>query len=144
MRALVKRIGSQGHSLVAAADSSHWVVIDSSREHGGFGGGSSPMELLLQAVGGCTGIDVLSTLAKKRVKLDDFEIELDADRAATPPKVFTAIRIVYRFFGEKLEAADLEHAVRLSMEKYCSVSQMLKGSVAFHWSIETFPPREAR
>ncbi len=142
MKATVRRIGGLG--LVGKADSNHWVIMDTAPEALGFGAGSSPMELLLMALGGCTAMDVLTILAKKRIKLDDFEVLLDADRADTHPRVLTAIRLIYRFYGEDLKRSDLEVAVQLSEEKYCSVSAMLSKAATIECSIETYPPRPAR
>jgi putative redox protein len=142
MKATLRRVGGLG--LVAKADSGHWVVMDASPEAGGFGGGSSPMELLLIALGGCTAMDVLTIMAKKRVKLDDFEVALEADRAETHPKVLTAIRMIYRFYGEDFKQSDLETAVQLSEEKYCSVSAMLRKAATIETAIEVHPPRPAR
>lgn len=144
MRAIVQRIGADRIGLIGRSDSGHWTPMDTDSDHGGHGGASSPMELLLIALGGCTAMDVLSILAKKQVKLDDLEIELDADRSEGHPKVFTAVRLVYRFYGEGLRESDLEQAVRLSQEQYCSVSAMLKKAAPVEYRVEMHPPRAAR
>jgi putative redox protein len=142
VEATVRRIGGLG--LAGKADTNHWVIMDTSPEGGGFGAGSSPMELLLISLGGCTAMDVLLILGKKRVKLDDFEVLLEADRAETHPRVLTAIRMIYRFYGDGLKLSDLETAVELSEEKYCSVSAMLRKAVSIECSVEIHPPRPAR
>ena len=142
MKAVVRRVG--GVAMVGKADSGHWVPMDGPEDVGGFTGGSRPLELLLIGLGGCTGMDVLSILAKKRVKLDDFEIQLEADRADTHPKVFTAIRLVFHFYGDDLKAEDLQQAVDLSEQKYCSASAMLRAACPVEVRIEVHPPRPAR
>jgi putative redox protein len=142
MKAVVRRI--HGSTLAGMAESGHWVPMDVSAASGGKGGAASPMELLLISLGGCTGMDVLSMLAKKRVKLDDYEITLDADRAETHPCVYTAIRMTHHFYGEDLRPLDLETVVRLSEEKYCSVSAMIRKAAPVEVMIETHPPRPAR
>ncbi len=142
MKAVVRRIG--GTALAGKAESGHWVPMDTAPEGGGFGAAASPLELVLLGLGGCTSMDVLLILQKKRIKLDDFEIELDADRAATYPKAFTHILMTYHFYGEDLNRSDLEAAVELSQEKYCSVAAMLRAAAPIEFRIETHPPRRAR
>lgn len=142
MKAIVRRIGGLG--VVGKADSNHWVAMDAAQDVGGSNGASRPLELVLVGLGGCTGMDVLSMLAKKRIKLDDFQIELEADRAEEHPKVFTAIRMTFHFFGQDLNQSDLESAVQLSEEKYCSVSAMLRKAVPITVKIEVHPPVPAR
>ena len=142
MQAVVRRIGGIG--LVGKSDSGHWVAMDGRVEAGGYGGGSSPLELVLIGLGGCTSMDVLSILAKKRIKLDDYEVQLEADRAEELPRAFTAVRVTFHFYGENLKASDLEQAVRLSEEKYCSVAAMLRPAVPIEVKIEVHPPRPAR
>ena len=142
-QALVVRIGGRGAPLAGKSDSNHWVPMDTSDAGGGFEAANSPMELVLIALGGCTSMDVLSILAKKRIRLDDYEVELEGDRSETVPKVFTAIRVVFHFYGENLRSEDLEQAVRLSEEKYCSVAAMLRPSVPISVRFEAYPPRPA-
>jgi putative redox protein len=142
VKATVRRIG--GVAMAGKAGSGHWVTMDGPEDIGGFEGGSRPLELFLIGLGGCTGMDVLSILAKKRIKLDDFEIEVDSDRAAEHPKVFTAIRLVFHFYGDNLKLEDLQRAVALSEEKYCSASAMLRRACPIDVKVETHPPRPAR
>ena len=144
MKAVVRRLGGTGLALAGMSDSGHWVPMDGPEDVGGYGGGTRPLELLLIGLGGCTGMDVLSILAKKRVKLADFEIEIEAPRTAEHPKVFTSITLVFRFYGDGLKESDLEEAVRLSEEKYCSASAMLRKAAPVEARIEIHPPRPAR
>jgi putative redox protein len=93
------------------------------------------MELLLVALGACTATDVVSILAKKRQKLDSFEIEVSGERAAEPPRIWTKLEIVYKLRGTLDETA-VRHAIQLSEEKYCSVAAMLRKAAALTYRIE--------
>jgi len=115
--------------------------MDTSVAGDGHAAANSPMEMVLLALGGCTAMDVLSILKKKRVTLDDIEVAIDADRADTHPRIFTAIRLTYHFYGAGLVPSDLEQAVTLSQEKYCSVAGMLRGAVELSHAIEIHPSR---
>ena len=105
------------------------VQMDGIPESGGQALGFSPMRLLLVALGGCTGMDVISVLKKMREDVTFFDIEVNGTRAAEHPKVYTDIEVVYRVRGRNLNRADVEKAVNLSVEKYCSVEGMLKKAV---------------
>lgn len=87
------------------------------------------MELVLIALGSCSGCDIISILKKKQVQLKGFEIHIDAERSETHPKVFTKIHVNYVFYGEKINPVHVERAIELSAEKYCPISSMLKTSV---------------
>ena len=87
--------------------------------------GTSPMEMLLMGIGGCSSIDVVMILEKMRQAVTDCEVTIDADRADTDPKVFTHIRMHFAVAGEGLNLDRVEQAVKLSAEKYCSASIML-------------------
>jgi putative redox protein len=127
MNAVIKKI--QGCSFIGKADSNHWVPIDSKKEHAGSDAGTHPMELVLLALGSCTGCDVVSILQKKKVPLKDFEIHLTAQQSETHPKVFTTIHLEFVFAGTGLNPVHLERAIELSQQKYCPVSAMLTLSV---------------
>jgi putative redox protein len=126
---------SHGFTFIGMGKSEHWVVMDSSAQTGGDGGASSPKELLLLALGGCTGMDVASTLRKSRQDVRTFVLEVEADEVENPPKVFTEARLVYRVDGPALDAAAVERAVRLSLDKYCSVSAMLRKAFPIAWRV---------
>lgn len=117
--------------------------IDSSVTNGGTGIGSSPMELLLMAVAGCSGMDIVSILEKMRVSYQRFEINVQGDRATEHPRVFTDLEISYRFWGEGLEeekvTAQIRRAIELSMEKYCSVANMIDKVANLTYKIEINP-----
>lgn len=88
--------------------------------------GASPKRLLLVSLAGCTGIDVVMLLDKMRVSYTDIEMEVEADLSDEHPKVYTEIRLVYKFYGKDLNRKKIERAVSLSQDKYCGVSAMLK------------------
>jgi putative redox protein len=102
------------------------VVMDADPEHGGTGGGPAPMEALLMALAGCTGMDVISILRKMRAPVDRLTIGVTADRAHEHPRVFTAIHLQYEAQGRGLLPGQVEKAVALSQERYCPVSAMLR------------------
>jgi putative redox protein len=106
-----------------------WVPMGPSKPETGEPKAATPMELLLIALGGCTSMDVVSILEKKRVMLDDFRVEIEAEKTEEHPKVYSAIHLKFIFTGKGLKPKDLEQAVTLSAEKYCSVGAML-GKVA--------------
>ncbi len=92
---------------------------------GGQNRGPRPMEMLLLGTGACSAYDVLSILKKSRQQVTRCEVELRAERAATDPKVFTGIHLHFKLSGHKLKARQVERAVSLSADKYCSASIML-------------------
>jgi putative redox protein len=128
MKVMVKQI--EGCSFIGKAESNHWVPIDSKKEFLGSDAATHPMELVLLALGSCSGCDVVSILEKKKVRLTGFEILIDAERSETHPKVFTKIHREFVFFGHDLNPVHLKRAIELSQEKYCPVSAMLKPSVS--------------
>ncbi len=87
--------------------------------------GFSPMQLLLIAVAGCTGEDIVSILKKKRLALSDMQVRVRGKRATDYPKIWTDIHITYLVWGEAIQPRDVEQAIQLSEEKYCSVRLML-------------------
>ena len=123
MRARVKWI--DGVSFVAETDSGHAVVVDGSPDAGGRNLGPRPMELVLAGTAACTAFDVVWILKKARQTVTDCVVEADAERAPEDPKVFTRIHLIYRVSGTDLKPAQVERAVKLSKEKYCSATLML-------------------
>ena len=117
-----------GVTWMVSGPSGHGVVLDGAPEIGGRNLGMRPMEMVLAGLGGCTAMDVITVLRKQRQDVVDCVIELSAERADSPPKVFTRIEVHYRVFGKNLKSSAVERAVRLSMETYCSVSKMLKAT----------------
>lgn len=100
--------------------------------------GISPMELVLAALGGCTGVDVASILEKKRQPLHDLKIQVRGKRSETYPRRYTEIEVQYLLWGDGLDEEAVRQAIALSEEKYCSVSAMLKASVNIRFSFQIF------
>lgn len=113
----------------------HTIRMDTTPEMGD-DSGPSPKMLVLAGLAGCTGMDVVSLLKKMRVEYDSFEISTEADLTEEHPIVFSEIRLVYRFKGEKIDKAKVEKAVNLSKDRYCGVSAMLKKNSPILYSIE--------
>ncbi len=118
----------EGMQLVGRADSGHAVVLDLSPEAGGQDTAARPMELVLIGLAGCTAVDVINILRKRRKTLRRLEVYARAERAAEPPRVFTAIELEYVIAGD-FTPQEVERAIMLSETKYCSVAAMLKPSV---------------
>jgi putative redox protein len=121
-------------AFVAESQSGHAMVTSFAHEPAA----ASPMELLLIALGGCTGADVVSILEKKRQRVTGYDIEVRAERRAEHPRIYTRIEVIHRVRGNNIEAKAVEHAVTLSETKYCSVSAMLGASakVSMRFEIE--------
>jgi putative redox protein len=115
--------------MLGTTASGHQIVLDGPPELGGENLGARPMELLLLGLGGCTTVDVVSTLKKMRQNVDDCEVEIDSIRAENHPKVFTKIHLKFLLKGDNLDNKKIKKAIDLSAEKYCSASIML-GAVA--------------
>ena len=111
-----------GERFVVSASSGHAVVVDSDRKRNTAPG---PMELVLMGLCACTATDVVSILRKKREPFSGLEVRAEAERAQQPPTVYTSIKLIFTVTGPSSRKA-VEDAVRLSEEKYCGVSAMLK------------------
>lgn len=123
VNAVVKQL--EGITFAGKTNSNNWVMMDGPADFGGNGAAIRPKELLLLALGGCTGSDVASILQKKRIKFDGFEMNIEADMSEEHPKVYTKINVEYVFYGQDIKAADVERAIELSQTKYCGVTAML-------------------
>lgn len=124
MQGQIKWIG--GVSFLARSGSGHTIVLDGAPETGGQDYGCRPMELVLLGLGGCTAIDVVTILRKSRQDVEDCVIDLHAERAETIPKVFSRVHLHFTVTGRGLDPVRVARAIRLSAEKYCSVSAMLE------------------
>ncbi len=129
----------QGVTLAARAGSNHWVVMDGSLQFDGSGAGSSPKELVLMGLAGCTASDVIPVLKKKRAPLDNLEINVTGIEREEHPKIFTEIHVEYVFYGDGLSVQDVERAIELSVTKYCSVSAILGASAKLTHSYRIVP-----
>lgn len=114
-----------GAAFVGLSSSGHKVVIDGPPEGGGRDLGPRPMEMILLGLGACSSYDIVSILKKARQEISAVEIEVDGKRADSIPSVFTDIHLHFRVAGRNVSERQVEKAVRLSAEKYCSASIML-------------------
>ena len=128
-----------GVSFVGESETGHAVVMDGAPENGGRNIGMRPMEMLLIGMGGCTSFDVVTILKKARQHVVDCVAEIDAVRADEIPKVFTKIHVHFVVTGDNLNPVQVERAVKLSAEKYCSASIMLSKSVEITHDFEIKP-----
>jgi putative redox protein len=104
--------------------------------------GVGPMQLLLAGLAGCTGMDIVSILKKKRADLTDFKVKVRGKRAETYPMIWTDIEVTYFLWGEGLKPKDVEQAIQLSEEKYCSVGIMLEKAARIHSEYRILQPGE--
>ena len=134
MKARVKWIEKM--AFIGESESGHAVVMDAAPDVGGRNLGPRPMEMLLLGTGGCSSIDVILILQKMRQQVSDCHVEIEAERAASEPKVFTKIHLHFVVKGKGIKAEAVEKAVKLSAEKYCSASIMLGATAAMTHDFE--------
>jgi putative redox protein len=128
MKARVEWI--EGVAFRGESGSGHSIVLDGAPEAGGRNLGVRPMEAVLIGMGACSAFDVVEILNKGRQPFAACEVELEAERADTAPKVFTKIHLHFVLTGAGLDADKVARAIRLSVEKYCSASAMLGATAA--------------
>jgi putative redox protein len=133
MKARIKWIDEV--SFVAETESGHAVLVDGAPEAGGRNLGPRPMELVLAGTAACTAFDVVWILKKARQPIAECVVEAEAERAPEDPKVFTRIHLIYRVSGAGLNRAQVERAVKLSKEKYCSATLMLTKTAEISFEI---------
>jgi putative redox protein len=126
----------EGVAFIGESESGHALVMDGAPEGGGRNIGPRPMETVLLGTGGCTAYDVIHILRKSRAPITDCVVEIDAERAAEDPKVFTRIHFHFVVTGKGLKPQQVERAVHLSAEKYCSASIMLAKTAAISHDFE--------
>jgi putative redox protein len=122
-------------SFVAESGSGHAIVADGAPDAGGRNLGMRPMELLLAGAATCTAFDVVWILRRARQPIADCVVEAEADRAPQEPKVFTRIHLRYIVAGRGLDARQVERAVKLSKEKYCSATIMLGATAEITYDV---------
>lgn len=115
-----------GLRFVATDTMGHSIVTDSTKTAGGEGAGFTPLQLLLAALGSCTGIDLVDILRKQRQQIDDVEVIVSGQRVKEPPRVYSEIHIEYKIKGKNISEKAVQRAIQLSEEKYCSVGAMLR------------------
>ena len=134
MKVEIERVNEKVH-LTAKNEQGVIVHMDGSPEIGGEELGARPMQLVLMALGGCTSMDMLSMLKKMREEVKSYKVSVDAERATEHPMVFKKIHIHYTLEG-KLKKENVEKAIALSMDKYCSVTHMLNSTATITHSYE--------
>lgn len=134
VKAYVKQIN--GISFVGKTDSNHWIAMDGPEDFGGSNAGIRPKELMLLALAGCTGSDVVSILQKKRIDVRSFEINITAEMSDDHPKVYTSMNIDYIFKGKGIKESDVERAIELSQTKYCGVTKMYEKAMTITHSFQ--------
>jgi putative redox protein len=132
-----------GVSFVGESETGHAVVLDGAPENGGRNVGMRPMEMLLIGMGACTSFDVVTILKKARQPIVDCVAEIDAARADEIPKVFTKIHVHFVVTGNNLNETQVERAIKLSAEKYCSASIMLQKACEITHDFEIKPFNES-
>ncbi len=114
------------------APNGHELTIDTSSDHGGHALGLEPLDLVLLALGGCMGLDVISILRKKRQQVTNYDIRITAQQADEHPRVYTQIELEHVVAGRNIDENAVARAIELSETKYCPVSAMLHGTVQIH------------
>lgn len=122
MKARVK--WAEARTFIGTSGTGHNIVLGTGHDGAGTPG-PSPMELLLIGTAGCSAYDVVSILQKQRQRIEDVDVEVDAERAETDPKVFTKIHLHFIVKGRGVSADKVERAISLSVDKYCSASAMM-------------------
>lgn len=107
----------------------HSIVLDGSSDHGGSDEGPRPVETLLMGLAGCTGMDVIAILRKKRQSVSSFRVIVSGERREEHPRVFQKIHVTYEIVGKGVDVEAARQAVHLSEDKYCSVSAMMRKAV---------------
>lgn len=130
-----KAIWKQGMSFDGTATSGFTIPMGTSAEFGGADDGTRPIELVLVGLAGCTAMDVISILQKKRQEVTGFEVRAHADRATEHPKVFTHVVLEFVVTGKNIDREAVERAVELSSTKYCSAQAMLIKAVEIEQKI---------
>lgn len=136
MECTVRWTGPSGMSFVAETGSGHAVLMDGAPEGGGRNLAPRPMEMMLVGAGGCTAYDVVLILKRGRQAIHGCDVSLKAERASEDPKVFTQIHFHFTVYGRDLKPDQVERAIKLSHEKYCSASIMLEKTAAMTHSFE--------
>jgi putative redox protein len=135
----VSVLWNRGLQFVGLSETGHAVVVDAAKDAGGLGAAPSPTELLFIGLGACTAMDVVSILKKKRVEFDDLEIEVRGEVHSEPPKHVRTIHLVYKVSGRDVPEEAVRRAIELSQEKYCTVSNTVKGVAEVTWEFSINP-----
>lgn len=124
----------KGLQFIGDSSSGHAIVMDANSAVGGQNTGPRPMELLLLAAGGCSGMDVISILKKKKQEVTSLEITVKGEKSEDYPKKFTEIYLEFLVKGKNISEEAVKRAIDLSMNKYCSVKATLEGTAKIHFT----------
>jgi putative redox protein len=116
----------EGNMLFHANSPGGSLKIDADVANGGSGQGLRPKALMLTALAGCTGLDVVSLFKKMRIEVEGIEIDVQADLTEEQPTYYNKVKVIYKFYGKDFEKEKIEKAVKLSQDKYCGVSEMFR------------------
>jgi putative redox protein len=125
--------------FVATSGTGHHLLLDDASG----GTGAKPIEMVAIGLAGCTAFDVISILRKKRQRVTGYEVQVEAEQAPNPPNVFTQVRIHHVVTGVDVSPQAVKDAIRLSEEKYCSVSAMVQHTAQLHTTFDIVPATEA-
>ncbi len=125
-----------GNMAFEAEVSGHKLILDADEAVGGTNKGPRPKALMMTALAGCTGMDVVSLLKKMRIDVDDFQIHIHSETTEEHPKQYSSMHIVYEFTGANLEEEKLRKIIELSQDKYCGVSASYKKAFSVSYEIK--------
>lgn len=138
MKISLKRIDKDFH-LQGFGVSNVPVNIDGAESIGGHNHGARPMELMLMALGSCSSMDIIAILRKQKIEIENYDVEIEAERRENEtPAIFKNINMIFKFKG-KLDEEKVKRAVKLSVEKYCSVYNIIKETAEISYSFEIIP-----
>lgn len=132
----------QGMTFLGSADSGHVIQMDAGHSVGGSNNGVRPMEMIALGLAGCTGMDVISILQKKRQHVTQFDVQIHADRSADYPKVFTRAIITFVVVGKSIDEDAVLRSIELSATKYCPVHAMLEQAFPIDMQYEIYEDHE--
>ena len=134
-----KAVWNRGLQFVATSGTGHSIVIDTGKENGGFDSAPSNTELVAMAQAGCTGMDVISILQKKKIKVDAFHVDVDIEPTREYPRYMKHVHIIYKVWGADIQETDVNRAVELSLDKYCIISHTLSGKAEVTHEVQINP-----
>ncbi len=126
-----------GHS-----SNGYTIPLDAKKGVGGHDAGISPIELMLTSLAGCTGMDVISILRKKKQDVTAFEVQVEGVRGDEHPKVYTEIWVKFVVTGNNIDPKAVERSIELSRDKYCGASATLRHTATMHYDYEIIEPEE--
>ncbi len=129
----------QGDMRYAYGDGDERVVMDASEQVGGRGVALTPKQMVLQGLIGCTGMDVAAILGKKGIQFEELTIDAEATQTKTHPKIFEEIKLVFHVKASEEDRPHVERAIKLSQNRFCGVSEMLKKSAQIAWELDLRP-----